>query len=111
MEDLTHIRKGIKGGKRIRLRLHRWPWAQLQRFIVYKAEAAGLKVVFVNPAYTSKLCATCRNTGIRDKHRFECKVCGILRHSDLNASLNIRRIAASADTATGTVNYLNVGVA
>ncbi|MBA2307085.1 IS200/IS605 family element transposase accessory protein TnpB [Candidatus Dependentiae bacterium] len=111
LEDLKNIRKQIKAGKRMRLRLHRWPWAQLQAFIVYKAQAAGLKVVFVNPAYTSKLCATCGNRGIRNKHRFECKACGILRHSDLNASLNIRRIAASADTATGTVNYPHMGVA
>ncbi len=108
MEDLTNIRKRIKAGKRVRSRLHRWPWAQLQEFVAYKAEAAGLRVIFVNPAYTSQMCANCQNLGVRKKHRLVCNLCGIQRHSDLNASQNIRRIAASADVATGTVNYPHV---
>ena len=110
LENLTNIRSRIKANKRMRYRLHGWSWAQLQKFIVYKAQAAGLTVVFVNPAYTSKTCAECNQLGIRNKHRFVCKVCGIQRHSDINASLNIRRIAVSADAAIGAVNHLHVGV-
>ncbi len=105
LENLTNIRDRIKASKRVRYRLHGWAWAQLQRFIVYKAHAAGLMVVFVNPAYTSTPCAECKQRGIRVKHRFVYKVCGIQRHSDLNASLNISRIAASADAVTGAVNH------
>ncbi|MBA3751815.1 IS200/IS605 family element transposase accessory protein TnpB, partial [Candidatus Dependentiae bacterium] len=111
LENLTNIRDRIKATKRVRFRLHGWAWAQLQRFIVYKAQAVGLKVVFVNPAYTSKTCAECKELGIRVKHRFVCKVCGIQRHSDLNASLNISRIATSADAATGAVNHPNMEAA
>src|SRR5208283_3543768 len=33
LEDPTNIRKRIKARKRVRSRLHRWPWAQLQEFI------------------------------------------------------------------------------
>ncbi len=104
LEKLTNIRKRIKMGKRMNMRLHSWAWAQLQAFIVYKAQAAGLKVLFVNPAYTSKVCSDCGSGGLRTKHRFVCKNCGIQRHSDLNAARNIRRIAVSADAATGTVS-------
>jgi len=111
MEDLTNIRKRIRAGKRVRSRLHRWAWAQLQAFIEYKAQAAGLRVVFVNPAYTSQLCAGCERIGVRSKHRLICKFCGIQRHSDLNASQNIRRIAVSADAATGSVNSPHVATA
>lgn len=111
MEDLTNIRKRIRAGKRVRSRLHRWAWAELQTFIYYKAQTAGLKIVFVNPAYTSQLCATCEQIGVRSKHRLVCKICGIQWHSDLNASQNIRRIAVSADAATGTVNYPHVAAA
>ncbi len=110
MEALTNIRKRIKAGKRLRSRLHRWSWAQLQMFIAYKAQAAGLNIMYVNPAYTSQTCAECHRTGTRNKHRFVCNFCGIQRHSDLNASQNIRRIAASADTATGTVNCPHVAI-
>ncbi|MBA3751473.1 IS200/IS605 family element transposase accessory protein TnpB, partial [Candidatus Dependentiae bacterium] len=64
LENLTNVRDRIKATKRLRFRLHGWAWAQLQRFIVYKAQAVGLKVVFVNPAYTSKTCAECKQRGI-----------------------------------------------
>ena len=111
MESLTNIRRSIRAGKRVRSRLHRWAWAQLQEFVKYKAQAAGLKVVFINPAYTSQICAECGQFGVRQKHRFVCKFCGIQRHSDLNARCNIRRIAVSAGTATGTVNCPNVATA
>ncbi|MFH1405520.1 MAG: transposase [Patescibacteria group bacterium] len=118
MESLTNIRRRIRAGKRIRSRLHRWSWAQLQAFVEYKAQAVGLNVVFVNPAYTSQICANCGQLGVRQKHRLVCKFCGIQRHSDLsvndtNASQNIRRIAVSptrvsADAVTGTVNCPHV---
>ena len=110
MEELTNIRKRIRANKRVRSRLHRWSWAQLQTFVAYKASAVGLKIVFVNPAYTSQMCAMCKQIGTRYKHRLVCKICGIQRHSDLNASLNIRRIALSADSTTGTVNFPHVAV-
>ena len=108
MESLTNIRHNIKAGRRMRSRLHRWSWAQLQEFVLYKAQAAGLNVVFVDPAYTSQMCSSCGHLGTRFKHRLTCKLCGIQWHSDLNASQNIRRIAMSADVATGSVNSPNV---
>ena len=108
LESLTNIRRRIRAGKRVRSRLHRWSWAQLQEFVQYKAQAVGLNVVFVNPAYTSQTCAECGQIGARQKHHFVCKFCGVQRHSDLNASQNIRRIAVSIGIATGTVNCPNV---
>jgi IS605 OrfB family transposase len=110
MEDLTNIRKRIKAGKRMRSRLHRWAWAQLQTFVAYKAEAAGIGVEFVNPAYTSQTCSACGSLGNRAKHRFSC-TCGSLAHSDLNASRNLARLGATAVASTGLVNRPNVGTA
>ena len=111
MESLTNIRKRINAGKRVRSRLHRWSWSQLQEFVEYKAQAVGLKIVFVNPAYTSQICADCGTIGIRRKHQLLCKICGVQLHSDLNASRNIRRIAMSADIAMGAVSRPNVATA
>jgi IS605 OrfB family transposase len=56
LEDLTHIRARIKAGKRMRARLHRWAWRQLQTFVEYKAKACGIAVEYVEPAYTSQTC-------------------------------------------------------
>jgi IS605 OrfB family transposase len=104
MEDLTRIRDRIKAGKRIRARLHRWAFRQLQTFVEYKAKAAGIAVEYVNPAYTSQMCSRCGSLGKRIKHRFECEHCGLRAHSDLNASRNLARMAETAVSARALVN-------
>jgi len=100
MEDLTHIRANIKAGKRVRTRLHRWAFRQLQDFVSYKAEGAGLYVVYINPAYTSQTCSVCGELGKRVKHRFVCP-CGNLAHSDVNAAANIARFAGPIGSVRG----------
>lgn len=109
MEDLTHIRSRIKAGKRMRGRLHRWAWRQLQSFVEYKANAAGIAVEYVNPAYTSQTCSCCGGLGKRSKHRFECPHCGLRAHSDLNASRNLARIGSGAPLSRAPVNTPDVG--
>ena len=59
MENLTTIRDNIKAGKRVRSRLHRWSFRQLQTFIEYKAQEEGIQVECINPKYTSKTCNNC----------------------------------------------------
>jgi IS605 OrfB family transposase len=105
MEDLTNIRDNIKAGKRVRTRLHRWSFRELQSFIAYKGEAAGIRVTYVNPAYTSKTCSVCGSIGTRNRHKFSCIKCGNLAHSDCNASRNIARFAEPIGTARGVVNH------
>lgn len=110
MEELTHIRKRIKGGKRMRSRLHRWAWRELQTFIEYKAEAVGIRVIYVNPAYSSKTCSVCGCLGSRVKHKFSCS-CGYVAHADWNASRNLAALAESIGTARPDVAPANVAVA
>jgi IS605 OrfB family transposase len=103
LEDLTHIRKRIKTGKKVRSRLHRWSFHQLQTMIQYKAESHGLQILYINPAYSSQTCSLCGQTGERNRRLFKCS-CGNQQHSDLNASRNLCRFAQSIDRATCTVN-------
>jgi putative transposase len=107
MEDLTHIRDRIKAGRRMRGRLHRWPWRQLQDFVAYKAEEVGIRAVFVDPAYTSKTCSRCHCLGTRKRHLFVCS-CGSQRHADVNAASNIRWLAQPIGRATPFVTAGNV---
>jgi putative transposase len=109
MENLTHLRSRIKAGKRMRGRLHRWAWPQLQRFVEYKAKAAGIAVEYVNPAYTSQTCSDCGSIGKRSKHRFVCEHCGLRAHSDLNASRNLARSGSGAPLSRAAVNTPDVG--
>lgn len=107
LEDLTNIRKRIKAGKRIRTRLHRWAFGQLQTFLQYKAEAKGLQVIYVNPAYSSQICSFCGALGERHQHHFRCN-CGNKQHSDLNASRNLCKFALSFGSTTCAVNRTQV---
>jgi len=110
MEDLKNIRERIRAGKKMRSRLHRWSFDELRQMIEYKAEAEGIRVQYVFPAYTSQTCSHCLCIGTRIKHRFSCSNCGSLQHSDLNASRNILRLGLSADKSTGDVNRRDVAV-
>lgn len=103
LENLSNIRLRMRVGKRMRTRLHRWAWRQLQRFVEYKAQAAGIAVVYVDPSYTSQTCSACGRLGNRLKHRFSCGICGSLAHSDRNAARNLARLGASALVPTGGV--------
>ncbi|MCR5258422.1 MAG: transposase [Desulfovibrio sp.] len=110
MEDLTNISRHVKEGRKMRARLHRWAFRQLQNFVAYKAEVAGIRVVYVDPAYTSQTCSVCGARGNRSKHRFACPSCGRLAHADLNAGFNIASLGRTAVRSTGEVNRPNVAL-
>jgi putative transposase len=103
LENLTNIRSRINVGKRMRTRLHRWSWRQLQSFIEYKAAALGIAVRYVDPAYTSRTCSICGELGKRSRHRFSCTPCGVFAHSDRNAARNLAKIGARTLAPTGDV--------
>ena len=65
LEDLTGIRARVRLRKPQRVTLHSWAFAQLAQFIACKARMAGVAVVHVDPAYTSRMCSQCRHTSKR----------------------------------------------
>ncbi|MEV0404340.1 transposase [Actinoallomurus sp. NPDC050550] len=89
LEDLTGIRERVRLRKPQRVALHSWAFAQLADFIVYKARRAGVPVVFVDPAYSSKECAECGHIDRLNRVSqalFTCRGCGVVAHADRNAS-------------------------
>jgi putative transposase len=88
LEDLTGIRERTKVRKAERYRQHSWSFFQLRQYIAYKAIDAGVPVVFVDPAYTSKTCHICGELGHRNALLFFCTTCGDF-DADINAALNI----------------------
>jgi putative transposase len=92
VEQLGGIRARVRLRKPQRAALHSWAFAQLSGFIAYKAKAAGVAFVDVDPAYTSQTCHACgwvdkRNR--RSQAEFECGRCGFVGHADHNAAINI----------------------
>jgi IS605 OrfB family transposase len=91
LEDLKSIRvRSSRKGKHFNQRFNRWAFYQFEQFLVYKAEALGKLVKFVDPRYTSQNCSVCGHKGERKRSAFECGNCGNKQHADLNASINIK---------------------
>lgn len=72
--------------------LNQWPFAQLQEFTAYKAARNGVRILMVDPAYTSQKCNRCGYVDARNRNhaRFDCLRCGHSDNADHNAALNIR---------------------
>jgi len=83
----------------------RWRYHQLQEFLNYKANEAGIEVRRVNPRYTSRRCSKCGyihvdfNRAFRDAARQEGKVarfccpkCEYEAHPDYNAARNLATV-------------------
>ncbi|MCK8518815.1 zinc ribbon domain-containing protein [Methanoculleus sp. 7T] len=70
----------------------------LQKLVEARAQSAGVRIVYVNPAFTSQRCSRCGEPGIRKGKRFSCPHCGYVVHADANAAFNI----ASAPPDAGT---------
>ncbi|NJE62103.1 RNA-guided endonuclease TnpB family protein [Thermococcus sp. 21S7] len=91
LEDLTEIRESIRYSAEMNGRLHRWSFRKLQSLIEYKAKLKGVKVVFVNPAYTSSLCPVCGGKLSPNGGRVvKCSNCGFEADRDVVGSWNIR---------------------
>ena len=93
VEELE-VQKMVEGsplGHRMARSIADASWDQFCRFLSYKAEDAGRKIGFVNPAHTSQDCSRC---GFREKKKLSqrvhtCARCGYTVHRDLNAAENI----------------------
>ncbi|MBW4488230.1 MAG: transposase [Trichocoleus desertorum ATA4-8-CV12] len=104
LEDLTGIRERTNQqprNKTERRRSNSWAFNQLRLFIEYKALGAGVKVVMVNPAYTSQTCHQClrihpiQGESYRNGKWFACGHCGWHGDADLNGARNIKTIGLS----------------
>ncbi len=94
IEELSEIRETTEQkGRESRRRLHSWSFAQLRSFLAYKAEAAGMRVVAIDPRHTSQSCSKCgyqSRSNRKSQALFLCKQCDYQLNADLNASYNIR---------------------
>ena len=82
----------VQQARDINFTLRHIPYGQLRDFLVYKCLVRGIRVVFVDPAYTSLTCNVCGslNTERPRQDIFLCHDCGAHMHADLNGAKNIR---------------------
>lgn len=81
MIEKTHLSKTIMDAS----------WRRFLNVLTYKAEEAGRKIGFVNPAYTSQDCSQCghRTAKQLSDRTHSCPSCGYRTTRDLNAAHNI----------------------
>jgi IS605 OrfB family transposase len=93
MEDLTGIRKRTesKVSREFRYEHSSWAFRQLQAFVEYKANEAGIAVIYVNPEYTSQTCPRCNHISRNNRYglAFRCEKCGYETHADRVGAMNI----------------------
>jgi IS605 OrfB family transposase len=109
LEDLTGIRNNNKQKKSFRYALHSWSFYQLQMFIEYKAKLRGVKIAYIDPAYTSQSCSICGLIGNRNGKMFKCS-CGHVDHADVNAAFNIGRSTKERDLVEGITDNPKVAL-
>jgi len=99
LEDLTLSGAGGRSHRTNR-RLSSWPRGALHRQIQYKAALAGVPIIKVHPAWTSKTCPVC---GARRRDRvgkdFVCLLCDWEMDRQHNAGLNILKSALASNEA------------
>jgi putative transposase len=90
LEKLSGIRRTSRLRGKNKANLHTWTFYELSSFIEYKARELGIKVVYINPEYTSQTCPTCgERNKIKDRN-YSCG-CGYHSHRDRVGALNIAR--------------------
>jgi putative transposase len=95
IEDLTGIRERtnqLPRTKTERRRSNSWAFFQLRQYMEYKAIKFGVKLITVNPAYTSQTCHICNHIGDRNGKSFGCDNCGWHGDADFNGAMNIKAI-------------------
>lgn len=88
LERLANIRSTTRTSRKNNHSLHTWSFYRLAQYIEYKAKLAGIKVEYVNPAYTSQTCPVCGHVHHADDRTYTCK-CGFHIHRDLLGAMNI----------------------
>ena len=102
MEKLTNFGKDREGNPEDAKKyiLRNWSYFELQTMIEYKAKMEGIKVLYVNPAYTSQRCNCCGEIGERKEQAvFKCTNPQCSEYNkEINADYNAaRNIAKSED--------------
>lgn len=117
IEDLTGIRERtneLPRNKTERRRSNSWAFFQLRLFLSYKSVKYGVKLIAVNPAYTSQTCHKClhihpvKGKSYRSGKSFKCGHCGNHSDADENGSKVISIVGAAVNPLGGSVLSCNI---
>jgi putative transposase len=107
LEDLTGIRERTNQqprNKQERRKSNNWAFYQLRQFLTYKCLLAGVPLILINPAYTSKSCHKCLHIGNRSGKSFRCvnPECNWKGDPDYNGAKNIAALGLNINQPGGS---------
>ena len=107
IEDLTGIRERTNQqprNKQERRKSNSWSFYLLRQFLTYKCILAGVPLILLNPAYTSKSCHKCLYIGYRNGKRFSCNnpSCSWKGDPDYNGAKNLAALGLTINQPGGT---------
>lgn len=94
LERLKNIKEATRRSRKENHSLHTWSFYRLSKYIEYKAKLEGIEVMYINPAYTSKVCSECGRLNTAKDRRYRCQ-CGFTGHRDIVGARNIMRAAVA----------------
>jgi len=86
--DIEGIRENISYGSMTNQKLHQWIFKKTTNMINYKAKSMGIKVEYINEAYTTQTCPKCGNRCKPQSRNYSCG-CGFKYHRDGVGAINI----------------------
>lgn len=89
LEKLANISKQTRKSRKNNHSLSNWSFYRLASYIEYKANLVGIKVEYVNPAYTSQYCPNCRHINHAKDRKYDCSNCQYTGHRDIVGAKNI----------------------
>ena len=88
----TYLPNGASAKAGLNRSIQRQSWGAFRTRLAQKAQASGVTVIAVNPAFTSQRCSACGDTRKENRESqavFSCRACGHHDNADVNAAKNI----------------------
>ncbi|MCE7737362.1 MAG: IS200/IS605 family element transposase accessory protein TnpB, partial [Candidatus Heimdallarchaeota archaeon] len=95
--DWEDMKRGLKMKKKTAQQFQQIPYAKFKMNLQSKGELFGIKVEFVDEAYTSQTCSGCgliRKANRIERGLYKCKNCKLQLNADINGAINIMRKVA-----------------
>ncbi|WP_237395885.1 transposase [Okeania sp. KiyG1] len=117
IEDLTNIRTRTNQQRRTkkeRRLSNNWAFYQFRMFLTYKCLLNGVRLILVNPAYTSQTCHKClhihptKGKSYRNGKNYHCNHCGWEGDADYNGAKNIAALGLSVNQPGGSWLFCQV---
>lgn len=92
ISSLSKKKASNKFSKRMNRILNQAGMKQIHRRLKNKTDILGIKLVEINPAYTSQQCSKCgfvHNDNRKSQKHFKCQYCGYTANADFNGAVNI----------------------